>query len=1450
MADADFSVKAIISAQTSQFEKGIKNAQSSVNSLSSSISNITNLVKKAFAFTGVAIGTKAIVDFGKSCVQSANQAVKTFNILDNTVKATGADAWTFTEKLVETSKALSDSTNYSVTEIQKMQSVLLGFTNITGEAFDGASEAVLDMATVMGMDLTSAVQTVGKALDDPITGLDSLRRQGFKFTDEQKAELAQLVKNGKQLEAQKIILDTLAISYGGASKAGQDSFAKQRHSVENFSDTLGGKLIPVMQVFAEDNSKMINSLRKLIENMDFTPVINVITNLKKIFSDTFNTISGYLQNVGNYVSDFISRFNFKPIVSVLDTLIGVLAGVISKFKEINSQRLEIFDKLKEALVDFSNSETFQNIVNFVNKIIDAVFFLWEEIQDIGMEIRNLVVNKIIEIWNKIKELFQKSQNALAESGQDIASWGDLFYNILNNAFRSFQDFFGMIKALIHGDWTVAWEYAKLTVMRVADNILDLISTIANAFPDLINGMITELNKLIAAVNKVRGWLGKDPFGLIEAFESVDLSESSGLAAKIQEAENKIQELTGRAADNTVSTLNGVSEQFAGFTQNALGEIAALTEGTEVAGQKQRATYQRTANTATQSYKKISEWDAKLLQQRLEELQEYGKEYTEEYHKIQLDLIEQERGKAHEADTTGAETEKINEFYNKKIEKENDRHEKAKRNKVKETVGIVIGALKNIAAKSVEIFKKVVSTIKTAFSAIGNFVKNVFKGLVDIFSKLFEFNPDEALDNLLKIEDAILTFFVETLPQLPNFFETAFTSVLTLIQTLINSIDWDQVKNILISVIKTFTTYAPQILSGIVTLFTNLVSTISDVLVENAPEIISAIDEMFFTILEALPGIISNFLRVAGTYLSEIGKYISDNAERLSTSLSNIVKSIVDGISNFIESGGWRNILNAILAIQNAIQNAITENLPAIVDVIVDALPDLINFLIDSIVSASKALTKVIRPVIKLIMELINALIEVIFSDEIFDVALEFLVEFIEALLTELLPRLATLIPKLIVKIIGFIVKNIPKLIRGIITGLVKGFTSVNWGQVIIDIFTGFIDAIKDLFGIHSPSTLFESFGTYMVEGLVEGLKGISESVMIILQPLVDLIKGLFDGLFNAITEPINNVVNAFTKLNEMGFETLKDTLKTLVDLFTNLSNITFNAIIDLSKMGFDALIKVLETVSNLFMDLSKISFQAITDLSKMGFDALNKSLDSVLGTLKDLTGLTFQSIVDLSKIGFDTLKSVLTTIRDILKDINNVTFKTLEAGLNAIKDVVKIIADLMTNITKISFDGFNNMFKGVADVVKVSGKSIIGVLGAVIQAIGDLWNEISDIVKNITTVKIWTPWQTYEFGGVDLGKIELPDISKYTNIINALATGTNAAEKGLTLVGEAGPELVNFRGGEQVLNSHNTQKALEGMSGTTINQNVTFNNLQDTTAFAMLQQLKQYNRQMAINGII
>lgn len=92
--------------------------------------------------------------------------------------------------------------------------------------------------------------------------------------------------------------------------------------------------------------------------------------------------------------------------------------------------------------------------------------------------------------------------------------------------------------------------------------------------------------------------------------------------------------------------------------------------------------------------------------------------------------------------------------------------------------------------------------------------------------------------------------------------------------------------------------------------------------------------------------------------------------------------------------------------------------------------------------------------------------------------------------------------------------------------------------------------------------------------------------------------------------------------------------------------------------------------------------------------------------------------------------------------------------------------------------------------------------------------------------------------------------SMLDRVFDGYATGTNNATAGLHLVGEAGPELVRFRGGEQVYNANDTAKMLNGSGGVGNSFNVVFNNMQDTSAFAMMQQLKAYQREMAINGVI
>lgn len=218
---------------TAEVNKAVRNLQK--------VDKQTNQTEKLFKSLGKTIAgaftAKAILDFFKKSIAAYEEHTQVLNVLNSTLKVTGATAWTTSAELQDMAAALQKSTNYSADSINQMQSVLLGFKNITGDTFGTATKAILDMATVMGMDLSSAAQAVGKALDDPINGITSLQRQGFRFTDAQKEMIQSLIETGDVAAAQKIILDELNTTYGGAAEAAVTSTAQIKNA---FDDVLQG----------------------------------------------------------------------------------------------------------------------------------------------------------------------------------------------------------------------------------------------------------------------------------------------------------------------------------------------------------------------------------------------------------------------------------------------------------------------------------------------------------------------------------------------------------------------------------------------------------------------------------------------------------------------------------------------------------------------------------------------------------------------------------------------------------------------------------------------------------------------------------------------------------------------------------------------------------------------------------------------------------------------------------------------------------------------------------------------------------------------------------------------------------------------------------------------------------------------------------------------------------
>jgi len=139
--------------------------------------------------------------------------------LNATLTATGSAAWISTRQLKDMATEITNSTGVATEKIMAMQASLLRFTSITGETFDRASKAAVDMAAAMGTDPVSAAQTLGKALEDPEKGMALLARQGVVLTAQQKEMVTQFMATGDVASAQGVILGQMEKTYGGVAKA-------------------------------------------------------------------------------------------------------------------------------------------------------------------------------------------------------------------------------------------------------------------------------------------------------------------------------------------------------------------------------------------------------------------------------------------------------------------------------------------------------------------------------------------------------------------------------------------------------------------------------------------------------------------------------------------------------------------------------------------------------------------------------------------------------------------------------------------------------------------------------------------------------------------------------------------------------------------------------------------------------------------------------------------------------------------------------------------------------------------------------------------------------------------------------------------------------------------------------------------------------------------------------
>src|SRR5581483_1564063 len=178
--------------------------------------------------------------------QQQAQALAQMNAV---LKSTGSAAGLTAKQLVDLSTSLSKATLFTDDQVLSAQNLLLTFTNIKSSIFEDTTRAVLDLSQAMGQDLKSSAVQLGKALNDPLTGISALQRVGVSFSSSQEELIAKLVKSGNTLEAQRLILKELNKEFGGSAEsayAAASSYEKMEKNIQELEQGIGSGLVPAV----------------------------------------------------------------------------------------------------------------------------------------------------------------------------------------------------------------------------------------------------------------------------------------------------------------------------------------------------------------------------------------------------------------------------------------------------------------------------------------------------------------------------------------------------------------------------------------------------------------------------------------------------------------------------------------------------------------------------------------------------------------------------------------------------------------------------------------------------------------------------------------------------------------------------------------------------------------------------------------------------------------------------------------------------------------------------------------------------------------------------------------------------------------------------------------------------------------------------------------------------
>ena len=298
--------------------------------------------------------------------------------------------------------------------------------------------------------------------------------------------------------------------------------------------------------------------------------------------------------------------------------------------------------------------------------------------------------------------------------------------------------------------------------------------------------------------------------------------------------------------------------------------------------------------------------------------------------------------------------------------------------------------------------------------------------------------------------------------------------------------------------------------------------------------------------------------------------------------------------------------------------------------------------------------------------------------------------------------------------------------KNLVEGLKQGIEDA-WTGLITAISTwvdNFIQGFKDGFGIHSPSTVFEEIGRFLIQGLLNGATALFDKVKEKFTHLSDSVKEIFTGLkdkakgiWGRMKTNISKIATGVKDKVTGAWSNLQGNVtNTSGNIKNNVSN-TWGAIQSKVTSTGSKIKSSASTMWNNVHSVTKSKMENIKSAVSNSWSKAKESTSKILGEVKSVASNKWGEVKGVFSGASDYFK---TTFSQAYESIKN-SFEGIEDFFGGMWEGIKSrLSDISVNFSSAINDTFQNVMNGVFERLEKSINDVVRTVNSMLQPLSDV----------------------------------------------------------------------------------------------------------------------------------